>query len=65
MVRGGDKEGAGFELVRGAWFGREQGEGCGLKGREPRVTSGRGGAEWHILKGNWQFSLCGLSLSHT
>ena len=25
----------------------------------------RGGAEWHLLNGNWQFSLCGLSLSHT
>lgn len=28
MVRGGDKEGEQvFELVRGAWFGRGQGEG--------------------------------------
>lgn len=49
VVRKGDKE-------RGVWLQR---------GGEHRVTSGRGGAEWAIWKGNWQFGLCGLSLLHT
>ena len=47
----GTTEGGGSELERGRGWGGDKGIGRGLEGEERRVTSGRGGAEWHTLKG--------------